>query len=181
MIVSQNRRADRLGTQPHFDRRLPPAGRLRLRLKPKGPESGYVDGAWWPRGDHLATELPDLLAVLSVRLGPVHRVVYHLDGWAEAPVRFAAGGRRVELDGYRHHPAHTLAVQGVDGNGLVLLVVPPDTPADDAHLTMMTAARPGDTSTVESLLIGNPSAGAKDACDDAAGQRWDSEGGAIAC
>ncbi len=38
----------------------------RLRLKPKAPQSGYVDGAWWPYSDDLTAELPDLLAVLSV-------------------------------------------------------------------------------------------------------------------
>ncbi|WP_459956134.1 DUF5994 family protein, partial [Mycobacterium avium] len=26
-----------------------PARTPRLRLKPKAPQSGYVDGAWWPR------------------------------------------------------------------------------------------------------------------------------------
>ena len=56
----------------------------RLRLKPKAPHSGYVDGAWWPRGDDLATELPDLLAVLSVRLGRIDRVMYNLNEWAKA-------------------------------------------------------------------------------------------------
>ena len=49
----------------------PPEHTPRLRLKPKAPQTGYVDGAWWPRSDDLTTELPDLLAVLSVRLGPI--------------------------------------------------------------------------------------------------------------
>jgi hypothetical protein len=40
----------------------PPIHPPRLRLKPKAPQSGYVDGAWWPRSDDLSTELPDLLA-----------------------------------------------------------------------------------------------------------------------
>ncbi len=48
-----------------------PKTRPRLRLKPKAPTTGYVDGAWWPRSDDLAIELPDLLAVLSVRLGDI--------------------------------------------------------------------------------------------------------------
>ncbi|EUA14764.1 hypothetical protein I546_0711 [Mycobacterium kansasii 732] len=43
-------------------------------MKPKAPTTGYVDGAWWPHGDDLPIELPDLLAVLSVRLGPIDRV-----------------------------------------------------------------------------------------------------------
>ncbi len=32
----------------------PPEHTPRLRLKPKAPQSGYVDGAWWPRSDDLA-------------------------------------------------------------------------------------------------------------------------------
>jgi len=36
----------------------------RLRLKPKAPGTGYVDGAWWPHSRSLVEELPDLLAVL---------------------------------------------------------------------------------------------------------------------
>lgn len=39
-----------------------------LRLNPKAPHTGYVDGAWWLHSDDLSAELPDLLAVLSVRL-----------------------------------------------------------------------------------------------------------------
>jgi hypothetical protein len=38
------------------------------RLKPEAPTTGHVDGAWWIAG--AVTELPALLAVLPVRLGP---------------------------------------------------------------------------------------------------------------
>lgn len=41
----------------------------RFRLKSTAPGNGYVDGAWWPRSDDLMTELPDPIAVPSVRLG----------------------------------------------------------------------------------------------------------------
>ena len=71
----------------------PPEHTPRLRLKPKAPHTGYVDGAWWPHSDDLTTELPDLLAVLSVRLGPMDRVLYKLTDWAKAPAKLAAGGR----------------------------------------------------------------------------------------
>ena len=69
----------------------PPEHTPRLRLKPKAPQTGYVDGAWWPRSDDLTTELPDLLAVLSVRLGPIDRVLYKLSDWAKAPAKLATG------------------------------------------------------------------------------------------
>ena len=74
----------------------PPEHTPRLRLKPKAPHTGYVDGAWWPHSDDLTTELPDLLAVLSVRLGPIDRVLYKLTDWAKAPTKLATGGRVVQ-------------------------------------------------------------------------------------
>src|SRR5690242_271557 len=39
-----------------------PPRALRLRLKPKAPTTGWVDGGWWPRSRDLAAELLDLLA-----------------------------------------------------------------------------------------------------------------------
>ncbi|HKS48584.1 MAG TPA: DUF5994 family protein, partial [Amycolatopsis sp.] len=56
----------------------PPPHTLRLRLKPKAPATGYVDGAWWPRSRDLSAELPTLLAVLAIRPGRIERVTYNL-------------------------------------------------------------------------------------------------------
>lgn len=124
----------------------------RLRLKPKAPQTGYVDGAWWPMSDDLAAELPDLLAVLSVRLGPIDRVIYHLGEWATAVRKFATGGRTVRLDGFGYQPVNTVEVLGLNRNRIVLLVVPPHTDPDDAHATMMAAAGPSNAATVDGLL-----------------------------
>ena len=96
----------------------------RLRLKPKASRSGHVDGAWWPRSDDLTTELPDLIAVLSFRLGAVDRVTYNLDEWASAPVELASGEHAVHLDGHHRQPPHTVEVQDTNRNKMVLLVVP---------------------------------------------------------
>jgi hypothetical protein len=124
----------------------------RLRLKPKAPQSGYVDGAWWPRSDDLAAELPDLLAVLSVRLGRIDRVLYNFNEWAKPAAKFATGGPRVRLDGYRLQPTNTIEVVGLNRNKIVLLVVPPNTDPDEAHATVMAAAAPSNDSTVDGLL-----------------------------
>jgi hypothetical protein len=125
----------------------------RLRLKPKAPRSGYVDGAWWPRSDDLATELPDLLAVLSVRLGPIDRFIFNLNEWPTASAKFSTDGRRVRLDGYRRQPANTVEVLGLNSNRIVLLVVPPNADPDKAHATLMAAAVPSNKSTVDNLLV----------------------------
>ncbi len=140
----------------HMDvgrRQTPPVHTPRLRLKPKAPQSGYVDGAWWPHSEDLTAELPDLLAVLSVRLGPIGRVIYNVNEWATPPAKFATGGRTVRLDGYRLQPVNTVEVLGLDRNKIVLLVVSPHADPDQAHATMMTAAGPNNASTVEGLLM----------------------------
>jgi len=124
----------------------------RLRLKPKAPLSGFVDGAWWPRSDDLTAELPDLLAVLSVRLGQIGRVIYNVSEWPNAPKKFATGEGTVRLDGYRLQPVHTIEILGLDGKNIVLLVVSPQADPEQAHTILMTAAGPDNTLTVNSLL-----------------------------
>jgi Family of unknown function (DUF5994) len=145
----------------HIDvgrRHAPPEHTPRLRLKPKAPQSGWVDGAWWPHSEDLTAELPDLLSVLSVRLGPIGRVIYNLNEWAKPPTKFATGGRTVRLDGYRIQPVNTVEVLGLNRNKIVLLVVSPHADPDQAHAIMMTAAGPNNAATVESLLIISPEA-----------------------
>jgi hypothetical protein len=124
----------------------------RLRLKRQGSTAGYVDGAWWPLSDDLPAELPDLLTVLSVRLGPVARVIYNLDEWSNVPPSIVSGGHVVRLDGYRRHPAHTIGVLDSRGRRIVLLVLPSRTEPELAHAIAMAAAASDDASTVKSLL-----------------------------
>lgn len=134
-------------------RQSPPIHTPRLRLKPKAPHSGYVDGAWWPHSDDLVTELPDLLAVLSVRLGPVARVIYNLTEWTTAPAKLALGSQTVRLDGYRRQPVHTVELLGLNRKRVVLLVISPLADPHQAHAVMMTAAGPNNSLTVDSLLM----------------------------
>lgn len=140
-------------TDSSSSRHTPPERTPRLRLKPKAPLSGYVDGAWQPRTDSLTVELPDLLSVLSVRLGPIARVIYHVDEWAKSPAKFSTGGRMVRLDGYHRQPVNTIEVVGLNRNKIVLLVVSANAHPDQAHTIMMAAAGPDDASTVENLLM----------------------------
>ncbi|WP_419402903.1 DUF5994 family protein [Mycobacteroides abscessus] len=155
-----------------------PARTPRLRLKPKAPQSGYVDGAWWPHSDDLSAELPDLLAVLSVRLGPVHRVLYHLNAWTKAPRKLITAGRAVHLDGYRRQPANTIEILGLDGDRLALLVMPPGTHPNDAHHAMMTAAQPNNAATVDTLLTISQQDRDRSTQASTAREQWESEGGA---
>jgi Family of unknown function (DUF5994) len=160
---------------PHYTQ---PVHTTRLRLKPKAPQSGYVDGAWWPRSDDLTAELPDLLAVLSVRLGRIDRVMYNLNEWVKAPRKLATGGRTIRLDGYRRQPINTVEVLGLNRNKIVLLVVPPHADPDQAHTTMMAAAGPNNASSVGGLLMISVRDRENRTQAAAAQERWESEGGA---
>lgn len=155
-----------------------PARTPRLRLKPKAPHSGYVDGAWWPHSDDLTAELPDLLAVLSVRLGRIDRVLYHLGAWASAPRKLVTGGRAVRLDGYGRQPLNTVEILGLDHDRLTLLVVPPRTDANDAHNTMMSAAQPDNDATADGLLVISPHDRGRRMEAAGAQERWKSGAGA---
>jgi uncharacterized protein DUF5994 len=147
---------------------------LRLRLKPRAPVSGFVDGGWWPRSRDLPAELPALLAVLAVRLGPVESVSYNLDAWEPAPRRITVDGRVVRLAGYRsQHPA-TIDVLSA-GHRVTLLVVPPEATQEAAHGTLMAAGHRDNADRVDALLL----AGSVDASDDVAQQRWDLDGGPV--
>ncbi|WP_232011103.1 DUF5994 family protein [Mycobacterium shigaense] len=123
-----------------------------MRLKPKAPSTGYVDGAWWPHSDILAEELSNLLAVLTIRLGPIERVIYNLGDWAKTPNQVQLGGRAVQLGGYSGQPVDTVQVIGTNGPKLVLLVIPPETAHDSAHDAMMSAAARDNAGTIEALL-----------------------------
>ena len=102
---------------------------LRLRLKPKGPATGYVDGGWWPHSRDLAAELPELATVLSVRLGPILRISFAMDTWETPSGRVVVDGQRVRMEGFHSQDRDIVAVTGLNGQRISLLVVPPD--ADD--------------------------------------------------
>jgi hypothetical protein len=153
---------------------------LRLRLKPRGPVTGFVDGGWWPRSPDLPAELPALSAVLAVRMGPVESVSYNLDAWDPAPRRITVDGRRVRLAGYRSQDPATIEVLSARRR-ITLLVVPPATTPERAHASLMAAGRRAGTDRVDALLLADvagPTGDAGDA-DEVAWQRWLLDGGAV--
>jgi hypothetical protein len=124
----------------------------RLRLKPRGPVTGFVDGGWWPRSRDLPAELPALLAVLAVRLGPVESVSYNLDAWGPMPRKITLDGRLVRLAGYRsQHPA-TIEVLSA-AHRLTLLVVPPEATPQAAHDALTAAGHRANADPIEALLL----------------------------
>ena len=148
----------------------------RLRLKPKAPRGGHVDGAWWPRSDVLTTERTDLIAVLSFRLGGIDRVTYNVTEWIEAPAQLTTGGRPVQLDGGHRPPSNTLEVLDANRNNIVLLVVPWYVAPDYAYAIVMSAAEPNDTSSVDTLLMISEQDRESRTRATATQGRWESQG-----
>ncbi|WP_168200697.1 DUF5994 family protein [Allokutzneria sp. NRRL B-24872] len=113
----------------------------RIRLRPKAPTTGQVDGAWWPRSRDLVAELPALLAALAVRLGDILWVSYNLTERSSAPRRIVGGGRQTRIDGSNSGPAHTVDLVAADRHRLTLLVVPSNADPTAAHQTITLARR----------------------------------------
>jgi hypothetical protein len=160
-----------------------PRERLRLRLKPKAPTTGWVDGGWWPRSRVLAVELPGLLSVLAVRLGHIERVSYHLGEWGQTLRKISCGAGVVRLEGYRGQHANTVDVIAARQR-VTLLVVAPEASAQTAHAVLMAAGHRGNTDNVDTLLRYRPLAadvlGRADGQWEAALQRWEVDGGRMA-
>ncbi|WP_346055851.1 DUF5994 family protein [Amycolatopsis dongchuanensis] len=163
----------------------PPRQALRLRLKPKAPTTGYVDGAWWPRSRDLATEVPALLAVLAVRPGRIERVTYNLTMWESAGRRLTVEGRAVRLEGFISQHPDTVTVTGQGRQRLTLLVIPPEASPVAAHHALVTASQRDNVDSAEALLAFSrvtPAAAPENngtGLMEAATQRWEVDGGRI--
>ncbi|NKY48871.1 DUF5994 family protein [Nocardia vermiculata] len=152
---------------------------VRLRLKPDSEKTGYVDGAWWPRENDLAVELPALLEIAEGRLGSVRRVTYRLGEWASAPGEVVIDGRSIRLEGHPGGTVNTIELLNAGDRRLVLLVVPPYTDASEAFAALTSASTDSDTSTVDELLMISPEERGARTDRAAAEHRWNSERGSL--
>ncbi|MEV7083024.1 DUF5994 family protein [Streptomyces sp. NPDC093516] len=118
----------------------PPSPGLRLRLAPDSPLPRRVDGVWWPRSYDLLTELPQLLAGLPPAWGHIVGVTVNGAAWSAAPGRMIVCDTVVHLRkaAARHAPDSVVLLTPGQGRW-DLLVVPPDTPEEDAEPLMTTA------------------------------------------
>jgi hypothetical protein len=162
---------------PGASSRRPTIGALRLRLKPAHRSCGFVQGAWWPRSTELATELPSLLAALSLRVGSIDSVLYHESNWSPAPLSINHRGDQVIVSADQEWP-NVVSVFGPRFGRLDLLVVPPYTEPTFAYSAVMAAASVNDASTPDQLL------GIRRRADDRvlspiALERWEADGGAL--
>jgi len=157
--------------------RRPAIGNLRLQLKPAHRSCGFVQGAWWPRTTDLSTELPSLLAALSLRVGSIDSILYHESDWLPAPLSLKHQDGQVILASDQEWP-NVVSLLGPRFGRLDLLVVPPDTESTRAYNAVTAASSVNDTSTPDELLgIGTRRAG-DPLLSPVALQRWESDGGA---
>ena len=110
-----------------------------MRLKPEDRHSDYIDGAWWPRSTDLATELPELLAALTTRLGRVDRIVYDPDSWSPPPRQVTVAEHSIGLEPYRFRLRNTMYVAGSNSTVTVRRVILPSTDSRTAHSAMADA------------------------------------------
>ncbi|PQP15034.1 DUF5994 family protein [Rhodococcus opacus] len=123
------------GGQP-FDA---PTRTPRLLLRARGEVSDGVDGAWWPRTTNLTTELHDLISALTDRVGTTERVAFD---WNSLSISQRGIDRRdgIEVSGPDpDQPTDIMYVFGTDGRRLDILIVGPNTDADNAFEAMQRA------------------------------------------
>ncbi|MDT7839714.1 DUF5994 family protein [Streptomyces justiciae] len=114
----------------------------RLALTP-GVSHGPLDGAWWPRCDVLELELPSLAAALEPDRCSTVGVTVDAAQWPDAPHTVMAPGRVITVEPTRSAGEEHVITLDCDTVGRwVLLVVPPQEPADEASRLMAAAADP---------------------------------------
>ncbi|MFF5407039.1 DUF5994 family protein [Streptomyces misionensis] len=104
----------------------------RLSLAPQASH-GPLDGAWWPRCDALALELPALVGSLDPGHGTVTRVTVGAADWPDAPRTVSAPDHAIEVVlSDDADEAHVITLECGTVGCWELLVVPPDEPAGTA-------------------------------------------------
>ncbi|MEU2851547.1 DUF5994 family protein [Streptomyces syringium] len=112
---------------------------LAARLTLAGPAPGLrrTDGAWWPRSHDLGDELPALLIALNARWGRITRVTVDSGMWPVGPRRMTLAGRVVHLSRCGTVAGrHRICLLSYGIGRCDLLVVPPESPPDEARHLM---------------------------------------------
>ncbi|MFF1700080.1 DUF5994 family protein [Streptomyces sp. NPDC058257] len=116
---------------------LPSLPLLRLSLAPNGVLPRAIDGAWWPRSFDVLTELPQLLPGLPPSWGDISSVTVNGAMWSVAPGRMLVANQVIRLHrGPTVSDLHTIVLLSPGRGRWDLLVVPPDTPEEEAALLM---------------------------------------------
>ena len=115
-----------------------------------------MDGAWWPYGIDLATEVHSLVNHFPPMLGRLSRLVYSAPDWAlTRRRRIQVDEVFVSIESFPHDVAHTVMLRTVSprvSRVLHLLVVPPQWSERAARDAMRVAASQGNTASGSAIL-----------------------------
>ena len=133
----------------------------RLALCGHSDQQGTVDGAWWPSAYDLRNTLPDLVSVMGLWIGPVHRVLYDPSLFPSAPSRIIRGTTVISVDRYSLVARDTIYLVGTHSRKALLYVVPPETATGHARELLRAvsdAAQSMSVRTLRAVVGGHPAA-----------------------
>ncbi|MFK8844174.1 DUF5994 family protein [Streptomyces sp. Ac-502] len=157
---------------------------VRLSLKPAGPQTGLLDGAWWPRSRDLARELPALTERLEPLWGRITRITVNPTHWPAVPRAIPANGRVIKVGWFtEEQDPHQLLLLSYRVGRWDLLIVPPETGAAAAARLMDAASDPHTARTGSDLMAAESArhlAAPAEADPPVRTETWEAEGGAMA-
>jgi hypothetical protein len=122
----------------------------RLNLAPL-PHQGPLDGAWWPRTRHPATELNALVAGLASQGVVATRLSLGARKWDSTPGRAHLDDRDVRLIWFAYRTPHTVIV-GHGADEITLLVIPPEATETSAARAIASASDPDNITGPDDIL-----------------------------
>jgi hypothetical protein len=148
-------------TAAEADTRVP----LRLMLS-DSPNTGRLDGAWWPQSRDLAVEFADLAGNAPGGIGRIVNVAYSKSFWGQpSPAWLPVGrGRVVRSRTFIGTADPDRVLLRLDSHrSLALMVVPPELDEDTAARAMTAAASPTNRLSALTLIAQTSAAAAPDA------------------
>ncbi|WP_182857614.1 DUF5994 family protein [Streptomyces durbertensis] len=160
---------------------------VRISLKPPGPQSGLLDGAWWPRSRDLERELPPLAERLDPLWGRITRVAVNPTHWPVVPRKVAVNDRVIKVGWFAdEQDPHQLLLLSYRIGRWDLLVIPPETGEAAAERLMAAACDPRIARTGTALMAAESdgrlvaSVAEVGPAGDSQAEAWEAEGGATA-
>ena len=100
---------------------------------------GDIDGAWWPRADSMATELPELVEALHRPLGEILDIRVNWSSTDRTPDLSSMTSYAMSMPGWRHSRQRVMVISGRRARAK-LLVVPHLTSSALALMVLRRAA-----------------------------------------
>jgi Family of unknown function (DUF5994) len=102
-----------------------------IRLSLMGELGHDIDGAWWPHTDRIGVELPDLVVILSARLGEILDITVNWPPLERPP--------DLNWQGWQHKDQHVMTINSCEARAN-LLIIPYSTNSALARMMLCRAA-----------------------------------------